>query len=47
MYPAQNGIVDTLLLVVLSLGEAHALILMVAILVGEDNHEVLTREMLL
>ena len=47
MYPAQNGIVDTILLVVLCLGEAHALILMVAILIGEDNHEILTREVLL
>lgn len=42
MNPAQNGIVDTVLLVVLSLGEAHALILMSAILIGEDDHEVLT-----
>ena len=47
MNPAQNGIVDTVLLVVLSLGEAHALILMSAILIGEDDHEVLAREVLL
>ena len=42
MNPAQNGIVDTVLLVVLSLGKAHALILMSAILIGKDNHKVLT-----
>jgi hypothetical protein len=47
MYPAQDGVIDTLLLVVLGLGEAHALILRIAILVGEDNHEVLAREILL
>ena len=47
MNPAQNGIVDTVLLVVLSLGEAHALILMSTILIGEDDHEVLAREVLL
>ena len=47
MNPAQNGIVDTVLLVVLSLGEAHALILMSTILIGENDHEVLTREVLL
>ncbi len=47
MNPAQNGIVDTVLLVVLSLGEAHALILMSTILIGENDHEVLAREVLL
>ena len=47
MYPTQNGIVDTVLLVMLCLGETHALILMVTILIGEDNHEVLAREVLL
>ena len=42
MYPAQDGIVDTLLLVVLCLCEAHAVFLLVAELVGEDDHQILT-----
>ena len=44
MYPAQDGVIDTLLLVVLGLGEAHALVLRVTKLIGEDNHQVLARE---
>ena len=47
VYPAQNSIIDTLLLVVLCLSKAHALVLSITMLVGEDNHEVLTREVLL
>ena len=47
MYPSQNGIVNTLLLVVLRLGEAHTVFLRIAELVGEDYHEVLAREVLL
>ena len=48
MQAAQDGVVDARLLVVLSLGEAHAVVLRgVAKLVGEDDHEVLAREVLL
>ena len=47
MEPARDTVVDTVLLVVLSLGEAHALILMSTILIGENDHEVLAREVLL
>ena len=47
MYPLQYSIIDTVLLVVLSLSEAHTLILSVAMLVGEHYHEVLAREVLL
>ena len=47
MYPLQYSIIDTVLLVVLSLGEAHALILGVTMLVGEYYHEILAREVLL
>ena len=45
--PALDGVVDTVLLVVLRLGERHAVFLLVAVLVGEDDHEVLAREILL
>ena len=44
MYPAEQCIIDTVLLVVLSLGEAHLLFLRVTILIGEDNHKIRTRE---
>ena len=39
--PTEDSAVDGVLLVVLRLGEAHAVFLLFAILVGEDNHEVL------
>lgn len=44
MYPVEQHVVDTVLLVVLCLGEAHAVLLLFAILVGEDDHEVGARE---
>ena len=46
VYPLQNSIVNTALLLVLSRREGHALLLLCTILVGEDNHDVLTREVL-
>ena len=47
MYPTGDAVVDTLLLMVLGLGEAHAVFLLVAVLIGEDNHKVLPGEILL
>ena len=47
VYPPQDSVIDRFLLTVLCLGEAHAVLLLVTILVGEDNHEVLAREILL
>ena len=40
----QQHVVDAVLFVVLGLGEAHRVLLLVAILVGEDDHEVGARE---
>ena len=47
MEPTRDTVVDTLLLVVLGLSEAHAVFLLLTELVREDNHQVLTREVLL
>ena len=47
MEPPRDGLIDTVLLMVLSLGETHAVFLLVTELVGEDDHQVLTREVLL
>ena len=44
--PLQDSVVDTVLLLVLCCREGHALLLLCTILVGEDNHQVLTGEML-
>ena len=40
MNPLRDGRVQRRLLMVLGLGEAHAVFLRIAILVGEDDHEV-------
>ena len=42
MNPTQDSIIDTLLFMVLSLSETHSFILGISILIGEDNHQVLT-----
>ena len=47
MHPPRDCRVERRLFVVLGFGEAHAFILLVAILIGEDDHEVLAREVLL
>ena len=44
--PPEYGVIDAALLLVLGRREGHALILGLAILVGEDNHQVLAREVL-
>ena len=41
-----NGVIDTTLLLVLGSREGHAFFLRIAVLVGEENHEVLAAEVL-
>ena len=45
--PAEEGVVDGAFLVVLSLGKAHGVFLLFAVLVREDNHEVFAGEIAL
>ena len=47
MYPLRDGCIKRRLFMVLSLSKTHAVILRVAILIWEDNHEILTREVFL